>query len=480
MRKYLLSGLIGIILLVILACGSDPTAVPAATTAPPAATTAPVATTAPATTAPAATTVPAATTAPAADAVSPELLAYAAEHAGGPGAIYVGDLSQLVGPAITKDQGDLDGNVPLGSLQEHLFIYESDYYKSLLEKANLTNPTELVSTNLDIKIQSVCINRALLFCKLSDTYTHPNVLERTNGQLTMESVSFPELGIAGPDSLALVEDGTLDLATMVPAYIGGELPGMDIIYMWNLYPDRETQFNVFFALIPDIERILEEETGGGKVIFRSWGSGIDVYLWSKKALNTPEDYEGLKIRTPGTAFSDFAEGMGADAQFIAFSEVYTGLERGILDGAISGANAGFGQRWYEVTDYITGPLLNMEAFNVIMSKKVWEELPPDLQQILIEEGAKDELEALRLVGVQNDMGLLVNTNAGSEFVEFSPEVTAAVNAATMDRVVPNWVKRVGGGDQPIIKIFNEKVGPRIGIRVELDGTVVEAPITISD
>ena len=80
--------------------------------------------------------------------------------------------------------------MPLGSLEQHRFIYESDYYKELLEKANLTNPTELVSTGLEITIQSVCINRALLFCKLSDTYTHPNVLERTNGQLKLVFIRY--------------------------------------------------------------------------------------------------------------------------------------------------------------------------------------------------------------------------------------------------------------------------------------------------
>jgi hypothetical protein len=38
---------------------------------------------------------------------------YAAEYAGGPGAIYLGDINQLVGPAPTVEQGDFDGNVTL-------------------------------------------------------------------------------------------------------------------------------------------------------------------------------------------------------------------------------------------------------------------------------------------------------------------------------------------------------------------------------
>ena len=41
---------------------------------------------------------------------------------------------------------------------------------------------------------------------------------------------------------------------------------------------------------------------------------------------------------------------------MAFAEVYTALERGILDGGVTGANAAYGQRWYEVTDYMAGGL----------------------------------------------------------------------------------------------------------------------------
>ena len=71
---------------------------------------------------------------------------YADRHAGGLGAIYVGDLSQLQGPAPSWELGDGDGNVPFYAINQHLWIYETDYYQSLLEKARLTNPTLLTSS----------------------------------------------------------------------------------------------------------------------------------------------------------------------------------------------------------------------------------------------------------------------------------------------------------------------------------------------
>ena len=122
MRNYILMFLLGIVSVLLLACGEAATAVPTADTTP--------------TEVPAPTAVPtvapteseADTEEPAAmeGEYSPVLLAIAAERANKAGAIFVGDLSMLVGPAPTPDEGDADGNVPLDALEKHLYVYESD------------------------------------------------------------------------------------------------------------------------------------------------------------------------------------------------------------------------------------------------------------------------------------------------------------------------------------------------------------------
>ena len=160
MMKFLLPALAMIIVLTMAACGPsdapEPTAAPAAATIP-------------ATSAPAPTDTPK----PAAQTITLEQ--YAADHAGGPGAIYVGDLNQLAGPAPSVEQGDFDGNVPLDALERHQWIYDTDFYRSLLEKAKITNPTEMVYDGDPIVIQHACINRALLPCVLIETYLVPNL-----------------------------------------------------------------------------------------------------------------------------------------------------------------------------------------------------------------------------------------------------------------------------------------------------------------
>jgi TRAP-type C4-dicarboxylate transport system substrate-binding protein len=470
-RKHLFLGLIGLLLVILAACGSSATAVPAAPVAPVAA----VQPAAPA--AQAAVAKPAAPAAVAAPAVSPALAAYAAKYAGAPGAIYVGDLKQLVGPAPTKELGDFDGNVPLDSLQRHLFVYESDYYKSLLEKAKLTNPTPLVSTGQTITMQYACLNRSLGHCKLSHSYFFPNLLARTNGQLNLVSTSWPELGISGTDLLSLVDSGTVAFANINAVSVAGVEPAIELQELFGLYPDRVTQFKAVSAIFPDLEKLVEGATGGGKVVHFSWISGNDFYFYTKKPLKTLADFKGMKTRAFGLAISDWILGMGAEAQVVPFSDVYTALERGILDAGVTGGDAGHGQRWYEVTKHISGPLVAWPSHFNVMNKKVWEKLPPDLQQIMIEEGAKFELEGLRIGAIQNELGLEKNIREGMEYLEFSPEIRARSDAAVFERVVPNWVKRVGP-DKPFIKVFNEHVGPRVGMHVQPDGSVIKVPITL--
>ena len=446
----------------------------------------------PPTEAPAPTAAPTATTAPAqaseptatpvqqtAMSADEELVAYAARVAGGPGAIYVGDLNQLAGPAPEVSLGGIDaegksdGSVPLESLERHSWIYDSPYYQDLLDKAKLLDPTPLTTTGEEFEFQYACTNRALLPCKLMEFFLIPNVAKRTNDQLIINLTSFPELGISGADNMTLIRDGTLDIAEIYTGYVAGEVPALEIQSLWGMFKDHKAQYDATTVLTPDLEQMIADESGGSPIITHNWYVGIDQFFFCSEALTTPEDFKGKKTRSHGAAISDWIEGMGAEAQFVAFAEVYTALERGILDCGVTGADPAYGQRWYEVTTHMNGFLVSLFNDNVVMNAANFEKLPPDLQAILIEEGAKHELEALRLAAIQNEVGIIKNENAGLEKVLFSEELQALSDQAVLNNVVPGWINRVGNLDDPIFDIFNEKITPIVGIRIEDDGTVVK-------
>ncbi len=295
--------------------------------------------------------------------VSDELKAYAAEKAGGPGAIYIGDgnLSVLVGPSVYPesmdlygtDLGDDDGNVPLDALEDVRWVFESDYYRQLVETANLTNPTPLTSSEENIELQHTCINSRLLWCKHQRTFFVPNVNERTEGQVTINITSFLELGLSGTDTASLLADGTLGMTEIYGGYVGGEFPALAAQYIWGLWPDHQTHYDVLTNIAPDLNRVYTEDLGA-QVLMRNWIASDDQFFFSNKKLENPEDFIGLKIRSHSAELSDWINHMGAAAQFMASAKVYTALERGILDAGVTEANPGLSQRWYEVTEYMNG------------------------------------------------------------------------------------------------------------------------------
>ncbi len=477
-RKLALAGALALLMAVILACGgaAEPTEAPAPTEAP-------TATTAPA--APTATTAPAAPTEAPTEAMMEEpteaammsgdddLNAAAARLAGGPGAIYVGDLNQLVGPVpepIEDDIGDYDG-VPYEGLEDYLYVFDSDYYREMIERANLTNPTQATSTGLELTYQFACINRALTHCKLAEWFSE-RVEERTNGQLVIEIIGYPELGIAGPDILELLTNGTLSFAELPAAYTAGDLPAMDMKYLWGMYPDNETFYKATTASIPDLDRLIEERTEGGVTIFQLWRvPENEIFFFSKEPIEKLADFQGLKVRSFGGALSDMIDGMGSEAQWVAFSEVYTALERGILDGGVTGANAAYGQRWYEVADYMAGPLPLFTVENATFNYDVWQELPEDFQQILWEEGAIYELEFFRFTPVLSSLGIPKLLDEGMIYTPFSDEIKKHLfEEVALNYVIPQWVNRVGGYDTEAVQLFNKNVGPVAGIQINPDGT----------
>ena len=404
--------------------------------------------------------------------VDPALKAAADRLAGGKGAIYIGDLNQLVGPAYDPEHGDDDGNVPLDALEKWSWIFESDYYGELLEKSNLANPTELVTQGEQFDFQMVCIVRFTPRCKVMEHLFAPNVAERTNGQINISLVSYAELGIAGPDVMNLVGNGTLPLAEIATPYVAGELPALEVPWLWGLYPDFKSNYDVSTAVLPELNELIQKQTGGAVPIAQFWAVPDEsIFFFTKTPMRTLEDFEGQKFRSFGGAISDMIEGMGADGQFVAFSEVYVAMERGILDGGLTSTTGAVGGRWYEVIDHMTGSFPIFTPLFMYMNRDQFDRLPPDFQQILLEEGAKFELEILRVAPILGEIGIPRAVDTGLEYSEFSPELWDYIfNEVVLNRIVPKWVERTGGPDSDAVALFNDKASPIVGVKINPDGS----------
>lgn len=110
---------------------------------------------------------------------------------------------------------------------------------------------------------------------------------------------------------------------------------------------------------------------------------------TKKPISSPEDLNGLKIRTPGSpVWQETIKSIGASPVALPWTETYPALEQGVIDGAEAQDPATYGARLYEVGKYIT-KTGHIQLWNcLVVGTKWFEQLPKEYQQILIEESTK--------------------------------------------------------------------------------------------
>jgi TRAP-type C4-dicarboxylate transport system substrate-binding protein len=121
---------------------------------------------------------------------------------------------------------------------------------------------------------------------------------------------------------------------------------------------------------------------------------------------TPEDLAGVKLRMPGGEGWQFlGEALGANPTPLAFTEVYTALQTGAIDGQDNPLPADRAMKFYEVTDQIilTGHLVANNWFTISNSK--WESMT-EPQQAKVQECALNFQQALDQVTLDQEAELV--------------------------------------------------------------------------
>ena len=331
------------------------------------------------------------------------------------------------------------------------------------------------TTGESFEFQYVCVNRTLLPCQVVQEYLD-TVNTRTDGQIEIQLSSYPELGISGFDMIRLLQDGTIGLGEIYSGFVGGEFPIFEAANLWGVYNSVDEWFEASEALQEDIKTLVSRETGGGQIVgFNYYSSN---YFFTKNPLNTLDDFSGVKTRTHSNVLSDLIgpDGLGANPQTMAFADVYPALERGVLDGAVTCGSCAVGQKWFEVTDYLTGPVPGTFAETFItFNGKEWKSLPADFKAILLEEGAlhSERAKAAALNSDVESEGKLIGL--GMTHSNFTDEMLAIIKNAAKDSVIPKWAERAGGFGSESVDLYNSKVGPVTGLYVQPDGTASSTP-----
>ncbi|MEM1048474.1 MAG: sialic acid TRAP transporter substrate-binding protein SiaP [Pseudomonadota bacterium] len=189
--------------------------------------------------------------------------------------------------------------------------------------------------------------------------------------------------------LVAIARGNLEMSITSAQELAKLIPEWSIFTAGYLMRDPEHQRKVFASDIGKEMFQLAEDKLGVKLLTVVYFGTRQLNLRIDKEINTPADLEGVNLRMPGTdAWQFLGRALGANPTPMAFTEVYTGLQTGAIDGQDNPLPTNRDKKFYEVTKQIvlTGHLVDMNFF--AFSKEVWDKLTSD-QQATVMKAAND-------------------------------------------------------------------------------------------
>ena len=174
-----------------------------------------------------------------------------------------------------------------------------------------------------------------------------------------------------------------------------------------------------------------------------WDNGFKV-MTANRPLHLPADFRGLKMRIQASKVLDAQfRALGANPQVMAFSDVYQGLQTGVVDGTENTPSNVYTQKMHEVQKYLTLSNHGYIGYAVIVNRDFWAKLPPDIRTTL--EGAMaDASRYANAVSQQDNDDALAKMKATKkiEFIELTPTEKAAWRRALLP-VQTEMESRVG-------------------------------------
>jgi len=268
----------------------------------------------------------------------------------------------------------------------------------------------------------------------------------------LEIQVYPGSSLYKPnDQWNAVTRGILDMTSFPLDYASGRHPEFSATLMPGLVGnfDRAKRLNES-EFMTDIKKVIED--AGAMVIADAWLSG--AFASKKGCITSPDTIKGQVIRAAGPAFEEMLVAAGASISSMPSSEIYTGMQTGVLDAANTSSASFVSYRLFEHAKCLTAPGENALWFMyepVLMSKKVFDRLTPEQQKAILAAGEKSEEFFDAEVRKGDQIMIDAYKKAGVEIVEMSKADYDAWLELAKQSSYKNFAEKVPGGDKLIEK-----------------------------
>lgn len=214
--------------------------------------------------------------------------------------------------------------------------------------------------------------------------------KKSSGQLVLKI--FPD-GMLGSEreALELLQIGSVAATKVSAATLSNFVPEYHVLGIPYLFRSKEHQYEVLEG--PIGKSILQK---GEKFWLRGlcyYDAGSRSFYTSKKAIRTPDDLKGLKIRVMNNQMSiNMVNAMGGSATPMAYGELYTAIQQGVVDGAENNPPSFVSSNHHEVSKYYTLDQHSSIPDVLIIGTKFWDNLS-EQERVWVQEAADESSQA---------------------------------------------------------------------------------------
>lgn len=281
------------------------------------------------------------------------------------------------------------------------------------------------------------------------------VEEKTNGMITFAQYPDGQLGNEN-DMLDQVLTDNLDLSALSNNVLANIWPSFSAYNMPFAFSDYESFWKttgVGSEFANALEKTVEDS---GKAHFLStFGATFRGCQNSKHALRSADDFKGVTFRVmSGEIFTDFFRSLGASTATVSFSELYTGLQQGVVDGEDTGVAMFCDQKFYEVEKYATEFNMCLSSNALVISNGCWNQLT-DAEKQIFRDAAKhaEEVNHQTVVSTSDTYDELLKSQ-GVEYIRHD-DLTAEEIQSCIDATMPVWDKYKDTIGEDLYRILQE-------------------------
>lgn len=202
----------------------------------------------------------------------------------------------------------------------------------------------------------------------------------TNGRIKIEVYPGAVLG-SEKETIEQTQMGIIDINRTSIAPLTAVYPKLSVFALPYIFKSREHMWKVLEGEIG--QKMLEELKSVGLIGLAYMDAGARSFYTVEKPILSPDDLKGLKIRTQKSpVMMEMVKAMGGVPVPMAFEEVYSALQTGIIDGAENNPPSYYETSHYEVAKYYSLDEHAMVPELLFMSLKTWNALSPEDRKII--------------------------------------------------------------------------------------------------